>query len=86
MFIRFLTVTVIAIVAASNASAGDETKALANALDRDCNAKYSTTSSMNGLECLQAIARALKRVMDDADLARYYASEAREAAEKAVRR
>jgi hypothetical protein len=59
---------------------------LANALDRDCNAKYSTTASMNGLECLQTIARTLKRVMGDADLARYYASEARDAAEKASHR
>jgi hypothetical protein len=83
---RLLTIIAVLIAAASSANAEDETKALANALDRDCNAKYSTTASMNGLECLQAIARALKRVMDDADLARYYASEAREAAEKAARR
>jgi len=86
VFRRLLTVIPIAIAAVSSANAEDETKTLANALDRDCNAKYSTTASMNGLECLQTIAWVLKRVMDDADLARHYASEARDAPEKASRR
>jgi hypothetical protein len=54
-----------------SAAHGEATVAeLSAALGRDCNAKYNTTQGMKVDDCLQTIARALQRILDDADTAR----------------
>ncbi|PIT03766.1 hypothetical protein TSA1_25595 [Bradyrhizobium nitroreducens] len=49
---------------------------LSAALDQDCNAKFPTTQGLKAPECLQTIARALKRILDDADQARSQSNDA----------
>ena len=65
-----LAITAILLNVASAAHGEPTVAELSAALDQDCNAKYPTTQGLKAPECLQTIARALKRILDDADSAR----------------